>query len=65
MQRMSGVSGLTVREIKEITEIADKGDVDTALSSLEGLLRYKYSDLILLCSVAAAFVILLALSAMG
>lgn len=56
---------MTEREIMEIAEIADKGEANAALSFLERLLRHRYSDLILLCSVAAVFVILLALSAMG
>lgn len=60
---MQGVSG--VLSLKEAWEVGDEFDEDGFLPCLKWLLRHRYSDLILLCSVVAAFVILLAVSAMG
>jgi hypothetical protein len=45
----------------------EKGDEYTncMLSSLKGLMHHKYGDIFLLCAVALAFGMLLALSATG
>jgi hypothetical protein len=58
MQRVSGVSGL-----KEAREVGNEqgGDI---LPCLKLLMRHRYGDLILLCTVVAAFAVLLVVSAM-
>ena len=45
-------------------KLADE-DANNILSGLKGLMHNKYSDIILLCSVTAAFCMLLAFSATG
>jgi len=55
MQRVSGFSG------KDAVD-GDEG-IECMLSRLKGLMRSKYGDVILLCSVTLAFGMLLALSA--
>ena len=55
MQRVSGVSGQDMVD-------GDEG-ANCMLSRLKGLMRSKYGDVILLCSVTIAFGMLLALSA--
>ena len=41
------------------------GETDCMLSGLKALMHSKYGDVILLCSVMLAFLIMLALSAVG
>jgi hypothetical protein len=58
MQRVSGVTGM------------ESGDIDTestnmVLKGVKKLMRHKYGDVFLLCSVAAAFGTLLIISALG
>ncbi len=60
MQRVSGISGL-----KDVKEVAGMLDEDRFLPCLKLLMRHKYGDLILLCTVMAAFALLLAVSAWG
>ena len=57
MQRVSGVSGQDMVD-------GDEG-TNCMLSRLKGLMRSKYGDVILLCSVTVAFGMLLVLSAAG
>ena len=57
MQRVSGVSGQSHEDGYE--------DTNGILSGLEELMHNKYCDIILLCSVAVAFGMLLAVSAVG
>jgi hypothetical protein len=57
MQRVSGVSGQDMVD-------GDEG-AKCMLSRLKGLMRSKYGDVILLCSVTLAFGMLLVLSATG
>jgi hypothetical protein len=57
MQRVSGYSG------KDVVDGDER--IECMLSRLKGLMGSKYGDVILLCSVTAAFVMLLALSAVS
>ena len=57
MKRVSGVSGL-----KEAREVANEQDGEVFLPGLRGLMRHKYGDLILLCSVVAGFAVLMVVS---
>jgi putative copper export protein len=41
------------------------GETDCVLAGLKALMHSKYGDLILLCSVMLAFLVMLALSAAG
>ena len=60
MHRASGVEGLKM----ESEEMKEK-DSCSILGSLKRLAQHKYCDLILLCSVAAVFGMLLAVSTIG
>ncbi|NTV27377.1 MAG: hypothetical protein HGA93_01665 [Methanothrix sp.] len=54
--------------MQQVSEFGGQGsvageDANSILSSLRGLIRSKYGDIILLCTVTVAFCMLLALSA--
>ncbi|MDD1738446.1 MAG: hypothetical protein LUQ02_02615 [Methanothrix sp.] len=57
MPRVRGVSGKGMAE--------GCGETDCVLAGLKALMHSKYGDIILLCSVMLAFLIMLALSAAG
>lgn len=60
MHRVSGV-----RKMEMESEEMKENDCNQILVSLKRLSHHKYCDLILLCSVAAAFGMLLAVSTYG
>jgi hypothetical protein len=57
MPRVRGVSGKGMAH--------ECGETDCVLAGLKALMHSKYGDLILLCSIMLAFLVMLALSAAG
>ena len=57
MPRVRGVSGKGMAD--------GCGETDCVLAGLKALMHSKYGDIILLCSVMLAFLVMLALSAAG
>ncbi len=62
MARRSGVLG---SELLSVGVGEDNKDEDVVLSGLSRLMTYKYVDVVLLASVAAAFGMLLVASSLG
>lgn len=60
MQKVSGILGL-----KEESEVGGALGGEGFVPCLKQLMKHKYGDLILLCTVVAAFVVLLVVSALG
>jgi hypothetical protein len=58
MQRVSGIAGMGSGSI-------DKESRNGIVAGIKKLMRHKYGDIFLLCSVAAAFGTLLIISALG
>ncbi len=58
MQRVSGVAGTGSGSV-------DAESKNAVLKGIKKLLRHKYGDVFLICSVAAAFGTLLIISALG